>query len=176
VTPAAPVGLSLRDTVRAADAGSAEALLHATGFFREEEVAIGRELIDETVARGAATGYSFLFADRADGSLAGYACYGPVPLTESSWDLYWIAVDPAEQGRGIGRWLLEECERRIAAAGGDQVWVDTSGRDQYAPTRGFYQSAGYTVAARLADFYAPGDAKVMFVRRLVPDGRIPREG
>ena len=113
-------------------------------------------------------GYCFLFADRPDGTLAGYACYGRVPLTESSFDLYWIAVDPGGQRRGLGRWLLAECERRISAGGAAQVWVDTSGRDQYAPTRGFYERAGYQVAARFPDFYAPGDDKVVFVRRLEP--------
>lgn len=162
-------GLALREKVRAADGDHVVDLLRATGFFREEEVLIGRELVDETLQRGAASGYSFVFADRVDGSLAGYACYGRVPLTASGFDLYWIAVDPAEQGRGLGRRLLAECERRISADGGTQVWVDTSGRPQYAPTRGFYERAGYAVAARLADFYAPGDDKVIYVRRLALD-------
>jgi ribosomal protein S18 acetylase RimI-like enzyme len=159
-------GLTLRQLPRASDRDAVARLLRATGFFREEEVAIAVELVDETLAKGAASGYTFLFADRADGSLAGYACYGLVPLTESSFDLYWIGVDPAEQGRGLGRRLLAESERRIAELGGTQVWVETSGRSQYEPTRVFYERAGYQVAGRFADFYASGDDKVVFVRRV----------
>jgi ribosomal protein S18 acetylase RimI-like enzyme len=158
----------LRELLRPADRAEVARVLRATGFFREEEVAIAVELVDEALAKGPASGYSFLFADRADQSLAGYACYGLVPLTAASWDLYWIGVDPVEQRRGLGRWLLAECERRIGELGGEQVWVETSGREQYEPTRSFYERAGYHTAARFADFYAPGDDKVVFVRRLRP--------
>ncbi|HUP24961.1 MAG TPA: GNAT family N-acetyltransferase [Thermoanaerobaculia bacterium] len=165
-----PTGLTLRELVRATDGDSAARLVRDTGYFREDEVAVARELIEESLARGAASGYELLFADRADGSLAGYACYGRIPLTESSFDLYWIAVDATEQGRGLGRWLLAESERRIAAAGGTQVFVETSGRQQYEPTRIFYERTGYHVAARFANFYAPGDDKVVYVRRLDKEG------
>jgi ribosomal protein S18 acetylase RimI-like enzyme len=141
-----------------------EALGRATGFFSEAETAIARELVEERAARGAASGYEFLFADGEDGALDGYACFGPIPCTRESWDLYWIAVRPALQGRGLGRRLLRAAEERIAAAGGTRVYVDTSTRDAYAPTRAFYEACGYARAATLEDFYAPGDGKVIYVR------------
>jgi ribosomal protein S18 acetylase RimI-like enzyme len=169
-TTPAPAGCTPRQQTRASDRLEVARVLRATGFFREEEVEIAVELVGERLARGAASGYEFLFVDRPDGTLAGYACYGQVPLTVASFDLYWIGVDPAEQRRGLGRWLLAECERRIAAGGGTQVYVETSGRAQYLPTRTFYERAGYLVAGRFADFYAPGDDKVVFVRRLRDEG------
>jgi ribosomal protein S18 acetylase RimI-like enzyme len=164
LTDALPAGLALRASPRASDLAAVDELLRSTGFFRDEEVSIAVELVDETLVKGGASGYTFLFADRPDGSLAGYSCYGRVPLTESSFDLYWIGVDPVEQRRGLGRWLLAESERRIAAEGGTQVWVETSGRPQYQPTRAFYERLGYRVAGRFTDFYAPGDDKVVYVR------------
>ena len=88
-------------------------------------------------------------------------------MTQSSWDLYWIAVDAAAQGRGLGRAVLAESERRIAAAGGRRVYVETSSRPQYLPTRSFYERCGYAVGAVLDDFYAPGDGKVVFVKALL---------
>jgi ribosomal protein S18 acetylase RimI-like enzyme len=159
--------LALRDTPEPADVERVARLLEATGFFRPDEVAIGAELIEERLAEGPASGYQLLFADDAERDrLLGYACYGPIPLTLGSWDLYWIAVAPDAQGRGLGRVLLAESESRIAAAGGANVFVDTSGRPDYAPTRAFYERCGYRVAARLADFYAPGDDKVIFQKTL----------
>jgi ribosomal protein S18 acetylase RimI-like enzyme len=103
---------------------------------------------------------------RRHADLAGYACYGPIPATRESHDLYWIAVAPERQGRGLGRRLLRAVEREVARAGGRRIYVDTSGRDAYAPTRAFYERAGYVREATLPDFYAPGDAKVIYRKQL----------
>ncbi|MGH7286410.1 MAG: hypothetical protein ACREI8_00100, partial [Myxococcota bacterium] len=46
------------------------------------------------------------------------------------------------------------------------VYVETSGRRDYEPTRAFYERAGYVAEARLADFYAPGDDKIVYVKAL----------
>ena len=139
------------------------ALVEATGFFSPAEADVAVELVDERLAKGAASGYEFVFAEE-DGVPVGYGCYGPIPATESSFDLYWIVVDPVRQGRGIGRALMEEMERLIRTAGGRRIYVDTSSRPQYESTRGFYIRNGYTQAALLEDFYAPGDGKVIYVK------------
>lgn len=159
------MSITLRATVVPADAAAVGELVRATGFFSEEEVAIAIELVDERLAQGDASGYFFVLADDEDG-LLGYTCYGPTPATASSHDMYWIAVHPRAQGRGVGRQLVVETERAIAAMGGTRVWVETSGRAQYAPTRAFYEATGYTVAAVLEDFYAPGESKVIFVGKV----------
>jgi D-alanine-D-alanine ligase len=158
--------LDWRDAPRPEDGAVIRALATASGVFSPAEIAIAVELVEERLARGlAASGYHFLFAEPAPGgTVLGYACYGPIPLTRASWDLYWIAVAPTAQRRGVGRRLLAEAERRAAAAGAGAFYVDTSGRADYAPTRDFYAACGYRVAASLPDFYAPGDAKVIFVK------------
>lgn len=155
----------LRELPRAGDADAVLAMVVATGFFSDEEQAIARELVVERLEQGAASGYEFLFAEQ-EGRLAGYACWGRTPQTVEGWDLYWIVVGPEWQGAGLGSVLLREVERRIAAAGGGQLWVETAGRPLYDPTRRFYERNGYELAARLRDFYAPGDDKVLYVRRL----------
>jgi ribosomal protein S18 acetylase RimI-like enzyme len=159
----APADLTFRDEPRAADLQRVREIVETTGFFSAEEVRIAIELVDDRLARGPASDYRFLFAE-TDGAVAGYSCYGPIALTKASWDLYWIAVDPAAQGKGVGKALLAESERRIALAGGERVYAETSSRAQYLPTRGFYELSGYAVGAILDDFYAPGDGKVIFVR------------
>lgn len=149
----------LRRFVRDSDRQAVRRLVEATRFFRADEVDVAVELVETRLEKGAASGYEFVFAGEQE-QVLGYACYGPIPCTLGSWDLYWIAVDPAAQGQGLGRRLLDEAERQIVAAGGRQIYIETSGRPQYAPTRGFYERCGYTVASVLTDFYAPGDDKV----------------
>jgi ribosomal protein S18 acetylase RimI-like enzyme len=161
--------IALREELRPEDAAVIEALVRATGRFSPAEVAIAAELVEEGL-RSPQGDYRFVVADR-DGRVAGYSCYGAIPGTRTSFDLYWIAVDPPLQGCGLGRRLLAWTERSIAGLGGRRVWVDTSGRPDYAPTRAFYGAAGYRVEATLADFYADGDDKVIFVKLLSPAGR-----
>ena len=157
--------VTLRAEVRDTDIAAVKALVRATGFFSEEEEAIARELVEERLLGGEASGYDFLFAHRG-GAVVGYACYGRIPLTQSSYDLYWIVVDPAAQGSGIGRRLIAATAAAVRDPRGTALYAETSSRDQYAPTRGFYRAAGYAVAADFPDFYAPGDGKIVFVKRL----------
>jgi D-alanine-D-alanine ligase len=147
------------------DSADIRRIVEATGFFHSFEVAVAVELVDERLAKGADSGYYFVFLEQ-NSHLLGYACYGPVPCTQSSYDLYWIAVDPEWQGSGLGRRIVAETERLIRAAGGTQIYIDTSQRPQYASTRGFYESCGYRVASVLADYYAPGDGKVVYCREI----------
>lgn len=156
---------SLRESVVAADRELVRQLVAATGFFRDDELHVAVELVDERMHKGLASGYHFLFAD-VDGRTAGYACYGPIACTVGSWDLYWIVVDPRWQGRGLGQALVSACEQRIQAAGGRRIYIETSGRPQYAPTRAFYRRCGYELAAELTDFYDRGDDKVVWHKRI----------
>ncbi len=157
--------IELRCDVRADDREAVRWLVESTGVFSPVEIDVAVELIDDRIQRGQASDYHFVFAD-IDGRTVGYTCYGPIALTAASFDLYWIAVDKTLQGRKIGRLLLDRTEQLIRAAGGRQVYIETSNRGQYAPTRGFYLRCGYAQAALLKDFYADGDDKVIYERRL----------
>lgn len=157
-----------RTGVVAADSAAVRSLVSGTGFFSAEEIDVAAELVDETLAKGKAAGYEFVFAD-APGDLPGllgYSCFGTIPATVSSFDLYWIAVAPGRQRSGLGAELIRESERLAKKMGGTQMFVDTAGREQYAPTRAFYERMGYRKAAVLDDFYAPGDAKVIYAKTL----------
>jgi ribosomal protein S18 acetylase RimI-like enzyme len=162
-TPFPPI--SLRHTVTPADHQQVRLLVASTGFFSPAEVDVAAELVGERLAKGPASGYEFVFAE-AENALLGYACFGPIPATTVSFDLYWIAVHATQQRRGLGRRLLAETERQVVQAGGRRLYVDTSNRPQYATTRAFYTRCGYRVEAVLQDFYAPGDDKVIFVKIL----------
>jgi ribosomal protein S18 acetylase RimI-like enzyme len=158
-------GIEYRWALRREDAERIGRLVVATGFFSPEEQQIAVELAEERFAKGIASGYEFITAEHGS-SLVGYVCYGPIAGTRSSYDLYWIAVHPEMQGRGLGQRIMELAETEIAKLGGTRVYVDTSSREQYAPTRSFYERAGYRKDALLEDFYAPGDGKVIYVKVL----------
>jgi len=155
------IPIALRGALR--DTDDIGGLCRATGFFTPDEVAIAEELAADRRARGQASDYSFLLADDALG-LAGYACYGPTPGTADAWDLYWIVVHPRAQGSGVGRRLVAAVLDDMRARCGRRLYAETAGKPLYAPTRAFYEAAGFTLQAVVPDFYAAGDAKQIWLR------------
>jgi ribosomal protein S18 acetylase RimI-like enzyme len=142
-------------------------ILRGTGQFREKEVAVALELFDAAFGIGGLAfdpDYEFVGAYGANGVLQGYACYGPTSGTDRAYDLYWIAVAREAAGRGVGSALLAEVESRLLARGARLMLIETSSRTDYAATRGFYQARGYREQARVKDFYAPDDDRVMLTK------------
>lgn len=157
--------LTFRTTVRASDPETVRRIVESTGFFYSAEVDVAVELVEAALAAGPASGYHFVFAE-LEGETAGYGCFGPIACTRSSHDIYWIAVHASCRGHGVGRRLIAACEARMRELGATRVYVETSGREQYASTRRFYLACGYEEAAVFPDFYAPGDAKVVYLKVL----------
>jgi D-alanine-D-alanine ligase len=158
-------GLDWRTEVVPGDVERVRALVASTGMFTEAEIDIAGELVTERLAKGQRSGYRFIFAERGDWLLA-YACYGPIAGTEDSFDLYWIAVAPGEQGRGLGGAVHARAEAAMREEGASHVYAETSASDRYAPTRAFYLHMGFAEQAQLPDFYAPGDGKVIYAKTL----------
>ena len=163
--PNPSLNVTFRETVYRSDPEDIFRLTESCELFYPEETAVARELAEERLARGPASGYDFLFAE-TNGRIIGYTCFGPIPLTQARFDLYWIAVRKDIQGTGIGRHLLQLTERRILKMNGRRIYVETSSRKPYAPTHRFYQSRGYHQEAILPDYYAPGDDKVIYMKAL----------
>ena len=175
----------------AADRPRIAEILRGSKVFSAAEISVALELFDEsTEERGvrnkeegiphssvlvphSASDYLFLGAFTPEEILVGYACWGPTPATDRTWDLYWIAIDTDLQGAGIGTILLEEVERRLVGQHARMLIAETSSRSDYVATRAFYVRRGYSEAARVRDFYAPGDDRIIFVKRFHPlaDGR-----
>lgn len=146
-----------------ADRGPIERILRATTAFEEAEIDVALELVD--APRDA--GYRFVVAD-VGGEVAGYACFGATPCTVGTWDLYWIAVDPERQGTGLGRALLGAVEDAVRRDDGRLLVIETASKASYAATRAFYDRCGLELAARVKDFYARGDDKLIYCRRFDP--------
>lgn len=142
------------------------AFLADTSFFRPDEVLIAREVLEDAVGKGAEVSGYHSWTAHADGRPVGWVCYGPTACTVHTFDIFWIGVDPAWQGHGIGRRLMDLAEKQIAPLGGRITVVETSGRELYDSTRAFYVRLGYQEAARLPDFYGPDDPKIILMKAL----------
>jgi len=128
-------------------------------------VAVAKEVIDSYLKDSLRSGYHILVAE-VNSTITGYICYGPTPLTEGTWDIYWEAVARERQDRGIGSALMESAEKEIVRAKGRLAIIETSSTPAYKKTRHFYLSHGYEVICRIPDFYAPGDDKLILQKRL----------
>lgn len=140
-------------------------IVSSTGFFYDHEIDVAVELVEEHLKNGVKSGYHFVFAE-INGKTAAYSCYGPIACTKSSFDLFWIATHNNYRGKGIGKKLLEEtykCAREMSCTG---LYAETSAREQYAPTREFYDKNGFIKEAQLKDFYDKDDDKVIYVKKL----------
>jgi D-alanine-D-alanine ligase len=139
------------------------AFMEDTRFFRANEMTIAAQVYDDAVKQGPHGDYQS-FVAKAGGKTVGWVCYGETPCTLGTYDVYWLAVDPKCQGLGIGRKLMDFAEAGIKSAGGRIAIVETSGSERYLPTRAFYEKIGYKEAARVEEFYAPGDPKIIYTK------------
>lgn len=151
---------------REQERASIESILRRCGVFREEEVAVALEVLDVYLYRLNQEDYQVYTASRA-GSVAGFVCFGRNTMTEGTFELYWIAVDPDQHRRGVGHSLMKLAEYEIARQNGRMISVETSSREDYHPTRRFYHDLGYRQAAVVADYYAVGDAKIILTKKIV---------
>ena len=154
-----------REEPKESDLRDVHRIVESTAFFSKVEVEIAVELVRERLELGEESGYYFVFAEKS-GKVIGYTCYGPISGTESSFDLYWIAVIEGLHGMGLGKRLMAMTETKIAAMGGGRVYIETSSRAQYDPTRKFYDACGYTHEATLKDFYSAGDSKAIYSKEI----------
>jgi ribosomal protein S18 acetylase RimI-like enzyme len=150
-----------RDYLLPSDSGKVCAIVRSSGFFSPQEIDVAVELVKEGETKGPSSGYFFLFAETGC-DVAGYTCFGPIPCTVDSYDVYWIAVSEPLRGLGLGRELLKRTEERIGEMGGRRIYVETSSRALYLPTHAFYRRCGYREAALLEHFYAHDDHKIIF--------------
>jgi GNAT superfamily N-acetyltransferase len=141
-------------------------LVRETGVFKESEIQVAQELLEIAVENPDQKDYIIYSYVTENGTIAGYYCCGPTPMTMSTFDLYWIAVHPGQQGKGIGYELLRHCEDLIRSSSGSLIMVETSSLPKYDATRKFYLRNRYIEAAHVRDYYAPGDDLVVYSKHI----------
>lgn len=146
-----------------------ERVTRAAGNFAGDELTVPLELFDGYVRDTKVSGYNFLSAKK-DECIVGYACYGPTPLTESTFDLYWIVAEANEHGQGVGRALFDRVIEEIKKRGGKMLIIWTSSTAHYDRAQKFYERMGCKLEARLPDYYRAGDDLCVYTYRIA-DGR-----
>jgi len=140
------------------DRDEIQGILTDTQHFNDDEIKVALELIDIYLNDEKQADY-IIYVITADDTNkpAGYICYGRRPLTDSTYDLYWIAVDPKVHGKGTGSMLVKHMEDDLRAMGGRLILIETSGKPEYENERRFYLKNGYEVQTVIKDFYRSGD-------------------
>lgn len=138
-----------------------------TNHFNAEEIQVALELIDTYLKDEEQVDYIiFVYTDDVTDKVEGYICYGRRPLTESTYDLYWIAVDPNIHGKGIGSKLISHMEEDLKERGANLVLIETSGKAAYENERRFYEKNRYKLQTVIRDFYRRGDDLVIYHKYL----------
>ena len=148
----------------AGDKDAVLGLIRATGFFTEAEVGVAEELMDVYLGQPDQKDYGVVVVENDRGGPAGYMTWGPTPLAEDAYDLYWMAVAPSEQGRGRGKELVRWLEAEVGRRNGRVIIIETSSQPKYHGTRQFYIDLGYKEVARVPDFYRAGDDRVIYAK------------
>jgi ribosomal protein S18 acetylase RimI-like enzyme len=141
-------------------------IVTSTSVFKDIEIQVARELMEACAHDPSNNDYIISVAEDEGGKVRGYYCVGPVPLTDSTFDLYWIAVDPIVHNRGVGKKLLDHCEKNVQSRAGKLILAQTSSLPRYEPTRVFYQRNNYHQECRIQDYYGDGDDLVIFSKHL----------
>jgi GNAT superfamily N-acetyltransferase len=148
------------------DRPALEAILASSGYFYDFEIEVALSIADETFEKGQEKSGYYWIRLLEEGKVIGFANFGLNPSSVHSFDLYWVAVLDEYRKKHYGSLILTEAEKRIKSLGGKIVWIETSGRPLYEPTRYFYIKNGYELEATLRDFYGPGDSKLVYRKEL----------
>jgi GNAT superfamily N-acetyltransferase len=150
--------------MEARDRGPVLGLIRATGFFTDAEVGVAEELLDIYLEKPDQKDYHVAVIENGEKGVAGYMTWGPTPLAEDAYDIYWMAVAPSEQGRGRGKALIHWLEEEVRRRDGRVVLIETSSQPRYHGTRQFYIDLDYREVARVPDFYRAGDDRVIYAK------------
>jgi ribosomal protein S18 acetylase RimI-like enzyme len=101
-----------------------------------------------------------------DHVVVGFVYFSEDVISDKSWELWWIIVDPQYQGQKIGAKLMEFAEDEMRKRGGRVCALDTSSTELYKPAQNFYLKIGYQHLGTIPDYYAEGDGKSIFWKKL----------
>ncbi len=148
------------------DKDAIRTILHEAQMFREDEIDVAIEVIDEYLDDPDESDYWSYVAVDEKVRVAGFTIVGPNPITIGTYDLYWIAVDQSQQRKGVGRELITYAENRVIENKGRLIIAETSSKPTYLRTRNFYKQQGYSELAQIRDYYDIGDDLIIFGKYL----------
>jgi ribosomal protein S18 acetylase RimI-like enzyme len=155
--------MKLRNFLTSKDLPALEEMLRGVGVFTAAEIECCLSLAGETL--DGSDEYSWFLAEEA-GQIQALICYGPVALTERTYDLYWILRAPKARSRGAAAAVLQAAEGDLRDKKARLFVLNTSGTSPYEPAHQFYRRHGFDLSARIPAYYRPGDDLLIFTKRL----------
>ena len=146
-------------------------ILERRDVFNPVEIEVAREVLQASLAPREEVEYHAFCAVDENEDVRGYVCFGPIPMADGCYDLYWIAVDREFAGRGIGGRLMRFAEEFAEGEGVRRIYVDTSSTPGYQAARALYNKHGYRRVCCLSDFYRLGDDKYIFMKEIGKEER-----
>jgi len=150
------------------DRGTIQQIIARVRVFNPEELKVALELVDEALCHPERDDYHFLCAVNGRNQVIGYACFGPVPMTDGCFDLYWIVVDTRASRQGVGKRLLDSVEHFLRRRHARRIYVETSSTPAYDAARAFYVRNGYRRECILEGFYRKDDHKIIYSKEIEP--------
>lgn len=144
------------------DRPALKTILQAQEHFKPSEIIVALEIIDLALTQPDQDDYSICVAEGEEGDILGYICYGKAPLTDAVYDLYWIVVHPVFWNQGTGTFLLRYAEKDLKGRQARLLLIETSSLPPYETPRLFYLKHQYKELAKVKDYYAIGDHKLIF--------------
>lgn len=148
------------------DREAIQRLLTRSTTFNQAEITTALEVVDAALAHPEKEEYIVYCAHLPAGDLIGFICFGPIPMTDRCYDLYWIVVDRKFTRRGVGAELMLSMEETLTKKNGRRIYIDTSSAPHYEAARLFYENCGFVVDSVLDDFYRLGDDKVIYRKEI----------
>ena len=152
--------------LRPEDRSRVEAIIRSADNFHPADIRIAIELIDDAINKNEASDYIVHVLEDAEGCVQAYVCFGQNPLTDHTFDFYWMVIDHELQGRGMGLMLFQYVETQVRERGGKLLMCETSSLETYDRVVRMYEKLGYQSVARIKNFYREGDDKLIYVKEL----------
>jgi ribosomal protein S18 acetylase RimI-like enzyme len=159
--------MQTRSPLPAERAALMELIAPQTGSpFRPEELSCAVELLEAVLAPPEGNTYEARVLYDADDRPVVYACFGRTPMTDATYDLYWLVTDASRRGQGYGQQLMTALEGELQSRGARTIRVETSSLEGQGGALRFYARVGYKEVGRIPDFYRPADDLVTLTKRL----------
>lgn len=140
-----------------------ESILSESGAFDETSQAYVMSVFDDHINNGSDAVWRTAFHDE---EVVGVAYCNPEPVTLGTWNLLMIWIKAGHEGRGFGSALIRDIEQNIQRNSARLLIVETSGTEDFTTARAFYERNGFVLEARVKDFYAEGEDKLIYTKRV----------
>jgi len=153
--------------LKRSDRNRLEEIVRSIDNFNQADINIALELIDDVISKEQASDYVVDVLEDDDGIVQAYVCFGHTPLTQHTFDFYWMVIDSQHQRRGLGFMLFQHVEHQVRARDGKLLMCETSSLESYERVVRLYDKLGYQHVARIKNFYREGDDKLIYMKELV---------